>query len=76
MWFSHYQRFLKYLSMTAEIRRKTPTFRNLARDLPEPGSTVERMVATCWITNNVKPLPPQAVANGQAVCRACPAVWG
>jgi hypothetical protein len=28
------------------------------------------------VPNNVKPVPPQAVANGQAVCRACPAVWG
>jgi hypothetical protein len=55
------------MSMTAGIRIKTLMSRNLARDLPQPGSTVERMVATCWVTNNVKPLPPQAVANGQAL---------
>jgi hypothetical protein len=55
------------LSMTAGIRIKTLTSRILAQDLPQPGSTVERMVATCGVTNNVKPLPPQAVANGQAL---------
>jgi hypothetical protein len=41
----------------------------LAQHLPEPHATVERMVANCWVTNNVKPLPPQAVANGQALHR-------
>jgi hypothetical protein len=36
------------MSMTVEIRRKTPMFRNLARDLLKPNSTVERMVARRW----------------------------
>jgi len=41
--------------MTVEIRIKMLTRIILAQDLPEPHATVERMVATCWVTNNVKP---------------------
>jgi hypothetical protein len=58
---------LAALWMPVRIRRKTPTRIILARELPVPDATVERMVATCWVTNDVKPLPPQAVANGQAL---------
>jgi hypothetical protein len=44
-----------------------PACKFLAQKVPQPDLTVERMVATCWVTNHVKPLPPKAVANGQAL---------
>jgi hypothetical protein len=44
-----------------------PACKFLAQKLPQTDATVERMVATCWVTNHVKPLPPKAVANGQAL---------
>jgi hypothetical protein len=62
--------------MAAGIRIKTLMSRTLAQDLPQPGSTVERMVATCWVTKNVKPLPPQAVAHGQACALGMPSSLG
>ncbi len=50
--------------MPARIRRKMPARKFLAQNLPQLDLTVERMVATCWVTNHVKPLPPKPVANG------------
>jgi len=44
-----------------------------ARQLREPGLAVERMVAnTAWKVSVVKPLPPKAVAEGQALQRERP----
>ena len=66
--FRHYNE-MKGTELLAPVRIRInlPTWIILAQVLPEPHATVERMGANCWITNTVKPLPPQAVANGQAL---------
>jgi hypothetical protein len=58
---------LNRLSMPARIRRNMPSRIILAWYLPSRTSPSNALWQTGWATNIVKPLPPQAVANGQAL---------